>query len=128
MKIDPLSLPGAYRPAEEVNDPRPLIGDMIRARKKASRKSENRAASNFGGRTQIASGALRHAKGDVITPVYLIEDKITDKASYSLTLAVWRKIRLEAFRHQRTPMMRITISGQVLCVLAEDDFLQKIKT
>lgn len=89
--------------------------------KEKSQKSEKQAAVNFGGRVQIASGALRHSKGDILTDQYLIEDKVTDKSSYSLKKAIWEKIRLEAFNRQRKPMMRITIAGRVLCVVEEKE-------
>lgn len=88
-----------------------------------SQKSEKKAAQLYGGRTQIASGALRHAKGDIKTDLFLIEDKITAKDSYSLRAALWRKIQLEAFNQQKMPMFRTTINGVTLCTLSETDLL-----
>lgn len=96
--------------------------------KEASQRSEKQAAQVFGGRVQLASGALRHAKGDIKTPTHLIEDKITDKASYPLKKAIWDKIRLEAFNRQRTPMMRITIQGTTLCVVSEQEMKRLLGT
>jgi hypothetical protein len=93
----------------------------LRTNREKSQRSEKEAAAKFGGRPQIASGALRHAKGDVKTPRYLIEDKVTDKKSYTLTKALWQKIKIEAFNRQRIPMFRTTIQGTVLCTVAEDE-------
>ena len=95
-----------------------------KANKRKSQISEVAAARNFSGRTQIASGALRHAKGDVKTDTYLIEDKVTDRASFSLKKALWHKIRTEAFNRQRVPMLRITVDGLTLCVVAESHLLE----
>lgn len=89
-----------------------------------SAKSEKAAAAKFGGRVQIASGALRVAKGDVITDRFLIEDKITDKSSFSVSKDIWQKIRAHALRHKRQPMIRITVEGKhTFCVLEEDELL-----
>lgn len=66
---------------------------------------------------------MRHAKGDVLTSRFLIEDKITDKGSFSLTKALWLKARLEAFNRQRSPLFRTTIQGTTLVTLSEEDFL-----
>lgn len=89
-----------------------------------SKRSEAAAATNFGGRVQIASGALRIAKGDIRTDRFLIEDKVTDKKSFSLSVRLWEKIRLEASNARRTPMMRITVQGRVLCVVAETTMME----
>ncbi len=92
----------------------------ILTNKEKSQQSEKLAAKNFGGRVQIASGALRIAKGDVRTERFLIEDKITDRKSFALSTKLWEKIRLEAFRQRKEPMMRITIQGKTLCVVSEN--------
>ena len=113
--------------AEELRDPKfpgvtfTYSRSLMRyTSKEKSQKSEKKAAANFGGRVQIASGALRHAKGDILTRDYLIEDKVTDRKSFPLTPALWNKIKLEAFNRQRAPMMRITIQGLTLCVVSEE--------
>jgi len=95
--------------------------------KQKSQKSEKTAAKLFGGRMQPASGAMRHAKGDIKTDVYLIEDKITGNGSYSLKKTIWEKIRLEAYNRRRIPMMRITVQGRTLCVVEENHMLQLLE-
>ena len=92
--------------------------------KQRSQISEKDAARKFGGRVQIASGALRHAKGDVLTDRYLIEDKTTNAASYSLKKGRFEKARIEAFNRGKRAMMRITIQGETLCVVTEQEMLE----
>lgn len=106
--------------------------------KKKSNKQEARTAKEFGGRVQPASGALAGAKGDVRTggqrtssfsdSDFLIENKYTDKASYSLKKETWLKIQKEAIReNMRIPMMQIDIQDTSLVVLNKQDFLALIE-
>lgn len=96
---------------------------MKLTRKEMSLRSEKAAALRFGGRRQIASGALAHSKGDIRTAEYLIEDKITAARSYSITRKVWDKIAVEALNVGKTPLLRVTIDGKTLVVCNEHDFL-----
>jgi len=88
--------------------------------KKKSVKQEARTAKEFGGKTQLASGALWIAKGDVRTggkrtssfnkTDFLIENKFTDKHYYVLKKETWDKIYREAIEDNfRTPLMQIDI-------------------
>lgn len=85
--------------------------------KKRSRKSEQDAAAEIGGRVQPASGALPGMKGDVQSRDFLLEDKFTDAASYSLSRTVLDKIEHEAFRAMRKPLLRVTIKGKTYYVM-----------
>lgn len=73
------------------------------------------------------SGAISGFKGDVKSKTYLLEDKFTDAASYSLTLPVLKKLEQEAFQSQRKPLLRVTIQGQVFYVLNKRTFLNLIE-
>lgn len=88
--------------------------------KKKSAKQEARTAKEFGGKTQVASGALWGSKGDVRTggertssfneTDFLIENKFTDKPYYILKKETWDKINGEAIEDNfRTPLMQIDI-------------------
>lgn len=93
--------------------------------RKLSQKSENAAATAFNGRVQVASGALRHAKGDVITDRFLIEDKITQKLSYGMKAAILEKIRLEAANRGRRAMLRVTLgNNKTYCIVTQDEMLE----
>jgi hypothetical protein len=104
--------------------------------KRKSRKQEERTAKDFGGRTQIASGAIDGMKADVKTGVrsigfndndFLIENKYTDNASYSLKKSIWEKIENESLRDNlRIPLMQIDIQDKELVVLNKSDFLSLI--
>lgn len=96
---------------------------MIRTVKQMSQKSEKEAAAKFKGRTQIASGALSHSKGDIRTEKFLIEDKITEKSSYGVSRKVWDKIAKEGLQVGRTPLLRVTLAGKTLIVCDETYFL-----
>lgn len=103
--------------------------------KRKSQKQEERTAKAFGGRTQIASGAIETLKGDVRTGEsksgefnsndFLIENKFTDANKYSLKLDIWNKIEKEAFQdNMRIPLMQIDIQFLSLVVASEDNLPQ----
>ena len=85
--------------------------------RKRSQKSENTAAAEIGGRRQIASGALVGMKGDVKSDTFLLEDKFTDAASYSLKLDLLKKAEQEAFQSRRKPLFRVTMQGHTYYVV-----------
>lgn len=101
--------------------------------KRKSQKQEKRTAEEFGGRTQIASGAIEGMKGDVRTgdtsigfkeDDFLIENKFTDSDKYKLDLKTWQKVEQEALRdNMRTPLMQIDIKDISLVVIGYNDFL-----
>jgi hypothetical protein len=62
-------------------------------------------------------------KGDVRSEDLLIEAKCTAKASISITLSVWEKIRREAILDGRVPVLALQIQDRNLIVLDEEDFL-----
>lgn len=104
--------------------------------RRKSQKQESRTAKEFGGKTQIASGALDGMKADVRTgdtgvgfndSDFLIENKFTDAKSYSLKKATWEKIEKEALKDNlRIPIMQIDIQETQLVVLNKSDFLSLI--
>lgn len=86
--------------------------------KKKSKRQEDRTAKDFGGLTQVASGALWGAKGDVRTDEFLIENKFTDATSYILKVAIWNKIEDEARRDGvKIPIMQIDIQDVQVVVM-----------
>lgn len=98
-----------------------------------SDKQEKRTAKEFGGRTQLASGAIEGFKGDVRTGEriagafnendFLIENKYTEAKAYKLAIATWNKIAKEALRDNlRTPLMQIDILDTELIVMDEGTF------
>lgn len=91
--------------------------------KQLSDASEKRAVLLYKGRQQIASGALHHSKGDVLTGRFLIEDKITERRSFSVTEELLLKARKEAYQHRRTALFRVTVGKATYVTLHEEDFL-----
>ena len=93
--------------------------------KKVSKFQEDRVAKKLGGKSQIASGALYFAKADVRTDKFLCECKTTERSSYSLKLATWNKVYLEALKDSmRISIMQIDLEGGMtsLIVMRFDDF------
>ena len=95
--------------------------------KARSKKSEKRAAKILNGKVQPASGAINRfdLKADVKTDRFLVDDKITRRASYSLSVKLWRKLTDEAFKNSRSPMMRVDFEdGPTLYVVDEQTIQQ----
>lgn len=98
-------------------------GQRIMKPKKLSNKHESFIADYFGGKTVIASGALYFAKGDVITDNYLIECKATEKDYYTLKKSVITKIRTEAIKCGRVPLLAIRVQDRDFIIHRMGDFM-----
>lgn len=85
-------------------------------RKKLSRKEEDKLAQDFGGRRTPASGAWEQP-GDIKTPTFLIESKITSHDSFSVTKTLMNKIASEAVPYGKVPMLIVNMDGERLCIL-----------
>lgn len=74
---------------------------------KHSRKQERKLATKLGGRTTLASGALRE-KGDVrVKGKKRIECKCTQHKSFSITLEMVEKIKAAALLNDETPYIQV---------------------
>lgn len=78
-------------------------------KKFASNVQEKRVAEKIKGRVQIASGALDE-KGDVKSDKFLVECKTTGKTSYPLRYTTWNKIREEAYKIGKCPVLHIYVN------------------
>ena len=98
-----------------------------------SKKSENQASEIFSGRRQPNSGAVNRfdLKGDVKSKHFLVEDKTTDKASYTLKLDTWREISDQAWKTKRRPAMRLEFTGASALYIVDEqtmiDLLENYK-
>lgn len=88
-----------------------------------SRQQEKRAAHDYGGFVNPASGAGPYRKNDVRTPYYSIECKVTDRPSFSLKLAELRKAEKHALLDFRTMLWEIRIKGDDFVVMTKAEFL-----
>lgn len=79
---------------------------MSKRIKRVSRKREQKAGKDIGGRAHIASGALWFEKGDASGEHYLIEDKFTESAYYSISLTILKKLEKEALSVGKLPVLR----------------------
>jgi hypothetical protein len=75
-------------------------GRKVNVKDEANRK-ERESAKARGLRRQPASGALPHAKGDLIGQYTLTDQKTTKRQSFTITKAMWEKVRREALEMGR---------------------------
>ncbi|WAX08854.1 hypothetical protein BS162P1_00075 [Bacteroides phage BS162P1] len=88
-----------------------------------SKKQESRIARELKGHTSINSGAT-FGQNDVITDFCEVEAKTTEKESFSLTLADWRKLKKKC-KGSKMPILVVDFekSTDSLAVLTYDDLL-----
>jgi hypothetical protein len=71
---------------------------------------------------QPASGAIDRfdLKADVKTDKFLVDDKVTDAKSFSVTMKLWRKLSSEAWANKKRPVLRVNFNqGPVVYVIDE---------
>lgn len=96
------------------------LDETPRSKRKKSHNQEKRAAKRFGGRTQVASGALS-AKGDVKLPIHLMEMKRTDKAHITISVEWLEKIRKEAIvMENRIPVIGLEMGNRRYYIISEE--------
>jgi len=82
----------------------------------------------FKGRSRPRSGGLWFAPGDVSLNQFLIDSKTTEKKSYSVTEAIWKKIYDEALKCRKLPCLSVQLgNGKEFVVLDKNDFLSFFK-
>ncbi len=72
------------------------------------------------------SGGMWFAKGDSKNTVYLIENKTTEKESFSISVKLWKKLEREALLSDRIPILSMEIGKDKigLIVLSIEDFYE----
>jgi hypothetical protein len=96
-------------------------------RVKRATAREKKAATEIGGQRVSQSGA-GIVKGDARNDTWLIEDKFTDAASYSVRKSLVEKVVAQAAQTMRKPAIRVGISGlSNVVVLLWSDFLELIE-
>lgn len=91
-------------------------------------KKEKRDAKDYGGHRTKASGSQWNDPGDVKHPRYLFDSKHTEKASFTVTKAIWDKLSEEAaFAQQRIPVLSVQMKGIELVVMSREEFLLLIQ-
>jgi len=70
-------------------------------------KAEKKTAKRLGGHTRPGSGAVEGAKGDIMLPTYLLENKSTERGSLRLKRAWLEKISKEARDEGKVPGLSI---------------------
>jgi len=91
-----------------------------------SKKQEERTAEKYNGSRNIMSGAGWVRKNDVRTIDLLVENKFTDKKSYSIVSQEMVKLARTAILEDRIPVLQVDLGGRSYVVLLENDFLEMI--
>lgn len=112
----------------------PFTDRQNRGTHKHGQKSERKTAKRLGGITRPGSGAVAGAKGDILLPDYLIENKSTEHKSISLKLEWLDKISVEAREEGRIPALSIQFVDKQgnskkrgrWVLIPEDEFLDVI--
>ena len=94
---------------------------------KRSKKQEERTAEKYNGSRNVMSGAGWVRKNDVRTIDLLVENKFTDKKSYSIQSQDMVKLARTAILEDRVPVLQIDLGGRSYVVILEDDFLEMIQ-
>ncbi len=74
---------------------------------KHGQKAEKLTSKRLGGQARAGSGSIEGFKGDITLPEFLLENKTTEHASFSLKLAWLHKISREARSEGKTPGLSI---------------------
>ena len=85
----------------------PFTDRQNRGTHKHGQKSERKTAKRLGGRPRPGSGSVAGAKGDILLPDYLVENKSTEHRSISLKLDWLDKISVEAREEGKVPALAI---------------------
>ena len=93
---------------------------------KRSKQQEERTAERYNGSRNVMSGAGWVRKNDVRTIDLLIENKFTDKKSYSIKSNEMVKLSRTAILEDRIPVLQVDLGGPSYVVLLENDFLEMI--
>ncbi len=93
---------------------------------KRSKKQEERTAEKYKGSRNVMSGAGWVRKNDVRTIDLLVENKFTDKKSYSIVSQEMVKLARTAIVEDRIPVLQVDLGGRSYVVLLENDFLEMI--
>ena len=93
------------------------------------RKKEIKDAVDFKGKLTPRSGGYFSFPGDVTTDTFLIDSKVTEKRSFSITENMWKKVFTEALKSRRLPCLSISLInyGIDLVVLDKNDFVSFLK-
>lgn len=86
------------------------------SKKKRSQRQEKKCAKDFKGSTVMASGALWFSKSDVVSDKFRIENKSTLKDQFRLHSSIWEKIRMEAHKSGKIPLIEILIGSTAYIV------------
>ena len=93
------------------------------------REKEIKDAKDFKGKLTPRSGGYSSFPGDVFTKDFLIDSKLTESKSFSVTVGMWHKIYNEALKSRRLPCLSVSLSAYdiELVILDKNDFISLIE-
>lgn len=94
---------------------------VIMANMDDSKKQEKRIAADMGGKRQPGSGSRWGYKRDIVTREFMIEAKVTDKASFSVSLKDLDFIKQQAYMEGKVPAYVVDFPGTGVALMRKDD-------
>jgi len=67
---------------------------------------------------------MAHKKSDVKSELFLLEDKFTDKQSFTLKVETLKKNQIEAIKNNRRPCLRVEFKTNAYYILDELTFTE----
>lgn len=104
-----------------------ILNRKYHSTRKRSKKSETDLAEKLNGKVQPGSGAINRfdLKADVKSAKFLADDKLVGGESFTVKLALWRKISREAWKNNKRPLMRLNFEkGDPLYLMDEVTFME----
>lgn len=95
-----------------------------RRMRKAAVIGEHQTAGEIGGVRQPGSGSTDLRKGDAVSDVYLVDDKLTSRSSFSVSDALLAKVKKQALQHDLEPVIHVRfLNGRECAILDWQHFL-----
>ena len=94
---------------------------LIMANMDDSKKQERRIAADMGGRRQPGSGSRWGYKRDVVTREFMVEAKVTDKSSFSVSLKDLEFIKQQAYMEGKVSAYVVDFPDTGVVLMRKDD-------
>ena len=87
-------------------------------------RKEKKDAKDFDANLVVRSGGFWSDKGDLRDDYFNYDSKNTKHASYSIKSKVWQKIYTDALKHNRMPVLSLSLgTGEELVIMSKADFV-----
>ena len=105
----------------------PLPGVGQRSMTAKSKREAKKLNAIVGGKVVPGSGAVQGLDGDRITARTMIEEKVTDKKSYTLTSTTWEKLLGEAARNGLLSALILKLGPHRIVMMPLDEAMERME-